>query len=247
MSLISALLALCLGARADTPEDVLNRARDAQRVESSIQSVKMTLVARNGAERVRELELRIRRDGDVLKTYTRFTAPSDVAGTQLVVVDHPDRADEQLLYLPALKRVNRIAGTARSGSFMGSDLSFEDLEMSGIDQAKHSLVSESAEGWVIDTTPAAGSSYGRIRSSVSRADMLPRKVEYFDLADKPVKVMEILATEKDGATVLPTRTEVRNLVKGTTTRLEITAHRLNVPLSELPDETFTAAYMERGG
>lgn len=247
MSLLTALLALTLSARADTPEDVLNRARDAQRFESAIETVKMTLVSKSGAERVRELELRIRRDGDVLKTYTRFLSPSDVAGTQLVVVDHPDRADEQLLYLPALKRVNRITGSARSGSFMGSDLSFEDLEMSGIAESKHTLVSESPDGWVIDTTPAAGSSYGRVRSTVSRTDLLPRKIEYFDAADKPVKVMEILATAKEGGTVLPTRTEVRNLVKGTTTRLEITAHRLNVPAAELPDETFTAAYMERGG
>ena len=106
-----------------------------------IQQMQMTLVGRNGAKRERKFEMRVRKDGEVLRSYVRFSHPTDVSGTQLVIVDNPDKVDEQLLYLPALKRTNRIAGKARKGSFMGSDFSFEDLEISDSSAAKHSLVS----------------------------------------------------------------------------------------------------------
>lgn len=245
-------LMLVLGAelRAAEPAtaaEVIEAARAAQRLDSSIQRVRMTLVSRGGGERVRELELRVRRSGEVVQSYTRFLSPADVAGTQLVVVDHPDRADEQLLYLPALKRVTRISGNARSGSFAGSDLSFEDLEVSDAGGATHTLVSSDGSGWVIDTVPGAGSSYGRVRTHVARADRLPRKVEYFDRAGAPVKTLEVTETQVVSGAVLPKKTEIRNLVKGTTTRLELLEARVNVPASELPDEVFTAAYLERQG
>lgn len=250
--MFASMLALCLllaspARAADSAESVIASARQAQRLDSSIQRVRMTLVARGGGERVRELELRVRREGDAVLSYTRFLSPADVAGTQLVVVDHPDRADEQLLYLPALKRVNRISGSARSGAFAGSDLSFEDLEVSDAADATHSLVSERADLWVIDTVPGASSSYGRVRTYVSRADKLPRKVEYFDRKGAAVKTLEVLEVKTVDGVILPSRTRIENLQKGTSTRLDLLDVRVNVPESELPDEVFTAAYMERHG
>ncbi len=100
MRSVLALAAWLLAAdahAASTPEQILDEARKAQRIDRSIQKIRMTLVSRGGAERVREFELRVRRDGDVLKSWTRFSHPSDVAGTQLVVVDNPDQVDDQLL------------------------------------------------------------------------------------------------------------------------------------------------------
>ena len=124
-------LALVLGnsAHALTAEEIIDNARDVQQVNNGIQQMEMTLVSRNGSKRERKFEMRIRKDGEVVRSYVRFSHPSDVAGTQLVIVDNPDTVDEQLLYLPALKRTNRIAGKARKGSFMGSDFSFEDLAL----------------------------------------------------------------------------------------------------------------------
>lgn len=238
-------LAFSAPASATTPDEILTKARAAQKVDRSIQSVRMVLVSKGGAERVREFELRVRRDDAVLKTWTRFTAPADVAGTQLVVVDHPDQADEMLLYMPALKRVNRIAGRARSGAFMGSDFRYEDLEMASAEDATATLVSEDATTWVLDAVPGEDSSYGRLRVHVARADFLPRKVEYFDKKGTALKVLEIQKVELDGEVPLPVLSVMTDLRRGTKTRLEVLQHRLNVPAEEIPDETFTAAWMER--
>ena len=42
-------------------------------------------------------------------------------------------------------------------------------------------------------------------------------------------------------------TVMTNLQRGTRTELTVESYRLNVPASEIPDETFTAGFMERGG
>jgi hypothetical protein len=245
VNLVILLLALVLPASAASPDEILTEARTAQRVDRSIQHVRMVLISKGGSERVREFDVHVRRDGDVLKTWTRFTAPADVAGTQLVVVDNPQQVDEMLLYMPALKRVNRIAGKARSGAFMGSDFRYEDLEMAAAEDATATLVSEDAATWVLDARPADDSSYGRLRIHVSKSDYLPRRIEFFDKKDLAIKVLDVLEVVREGDVPLPIRSEMTDLKRGTKTRLEVLSHRLNVPAEEIPDETFTAAWMER--
>ena len=234
-------------AHAETADEIIATARESQRIENSIQRLSMVLIGRNGAKRERKFEMRVRRDEKAVRTYVRFSHPSDVAGTQLVVVDNPGEATEQLLYLPALKRTNRIAGKARKGSFMGSDFSYEDLEVSDAEGASHTLVSETDTVWVIDSTPGEASSYGRIRSHVSKADHLPRKVAFFDAKDQPKKLLEVLETKTDNGTIIPTRSVMKNLSRKTSTEMTVTEWRLNVPDSEIPDETFTVGYLERNG
>jgi outer membrane lipoprotein-sorting protein len=234
-------------AWADTADEIIANARKAQRVENSIQHLEMVLISRNGAKRERKFEMRVRRDDKIVRTYVRFSHPSDVAGTQLVVIDNPAEATEQLLYLPALKRTNRIAGKARKGSFMGSDFSYEDLEISDDAGATHTLVSETDTIWVIDTKPGANSSYGRIRAHVSKADYLPRRVEFFDAKDQPKKLLEVLQTETDNGTIIPIHSVMKNLRRNTATEMRVTEWRLNVPDEEIPDETFTIGFLERNG
>lgn len=55
--------------------------------------------------------------------------PADVGGTRLLMFyNADDNADEQgWMYIPTLRRVRRIATTARTDSFLGSDLMIEDF------------------------------------------------------------------------------------------------------------------------
>ena len=48
---------------------------------------------------------------------------------------HVNDDDDQWLYLPALGRVKRISSSNKSGSFMGSEIAFEDF--SGNDYRKY--------------------------------------------------------------------------------------------------------------
>ena len=43
------------------------------------------------------------------KSILRFTAPPEVKGVALLVVNHPERASDQWMWTPALERDRRIA------------------------------------------------------------------------------------------------------------------------------------------
>lgn len=92
-------------------------------------SMKMILRSKRGDSAERELRVRTLegQPGEGDKSLTIFDTPADVRGTALLTWTHPDRDDDQWLYLPALKRVKTIASRNQSGSFMGSEFAFEDM------------------------------------------------------------------------------------------------------------------------
>ncbi len=235
------------GAADRSAKEILTEARRKYRVENAVQTMKMTLVSKSGKERVRELEIKVRRDGDTLSSYTRFLSPSDVAGTQLVLVDLPDQEDDQLLYLPALERVTRIAGKARSGSFMGSDFRYSDFELDTGEGSSQTLLEENDEWWIIETTCGPKDPDTKFVTHISRADSLPRKVEWFDDSGAITRRMTVDQVDmKDGVPV-PTISRMEDLKRSTSTQLHITEIDLGVTAEQVPDEVFTAAYMERNG
>ena len=76
------------------------------------------------------------------KVVLRFTAPAEVKGVALLVVNHPDRSSDQWMWTPAIARERRIALQDRSTRFFGTDFSFEDLEERDIHQFDYSLEGE---------------------------------------------------------------------------------------------------------
>jgi hypothetical protein len=239
------LMALIAPSNAETADEVIAKARAANQVQSSIESMRMTIVPKSGTPRVLEAELRTKREGEANKSYLKILSPSTEAGTQLLQIDNPTGNDEQMLYLPAFKRVNLISGSARKGAFLGSDFTYEDLDIRESIEGTNTMVSDTADAWTIDTA-MTDSSYSKVRATIGKTDLVVRKVEFYK-ADKVVKVLEVKRTEKDGTHTIPVESEMSDVTRGTKTKLEITAHKLNVTDAELPAETFTKAYLERGG
>ena len=90
----------------------------------------LEMILRNaqGEESHRSLRidtLEVAGDGD--KSLTVFDAPRDIKGTAFLSYTHALAADDQWLYLPALKRVKRIASANKSGPFVGSEFAYEDI------------------------------------------------------------------------------------------------------------------------
>lgn len=134
----SLVLALALGSTlvAATPEDDAARGeaviREADRRGNGFgdltASLEMVLVDRQGRSvhrRLRPRVLEVEGDGD--KSLILFDEPADVEGTALLTHSHLDGRDDQWLFLPAVARVKRIAAGRRTGPFLGSEFSFEDL------------------------------------------------------------------------------------------------------------------------
>jgi hypothetical protein len=87
-----------------------------------------------------------------------FDSPADVRGTSLLSIDHDDanQDDDQWLFLPSLKKTTRISSGDRSGSFMGTDLTYSDMTRSDTSQYDYKMVKQSVsvageECWLIES------------------------------------------------------------------------------------------------
>ncbi len=94
--------------------------------------VEMKMVLRNAAGQeasrtlaLNTLEVPDEQLGD--KTLIVFDSPADIDGTALLSHAKILDADDQRLYLPALKRIKRISSVNKSGPFVGSEFAFEDF------------------------------------------------------------------------------------------------------------------------
>src|ERR1700744_1933922 len=91
------------------------------------------------------------------KAILRSTAPAEVKGVALLIVNHPDRASDQWMWTPALERDRRIALQDRSTRFFGTDFSFEDLEERDVSQFDYKMIGNDtvagAACWKIESRP----------------------------------------------------------------------------------------------
>ena len=127
-------------AQEETPEEKgLRIAREASARNDGFgdftAGMTMVLRDRQGRESVRQMRfnvLEVPGDGD--KSLFVFDQPRHVRGTALLTHAHINTPDDQWLYLPALKRVKRISAARRSGSFMGSEFSYEDMSAPEVEE-----------------------------------------------------------------------------------------------------------------
>ncbi len=217
-----------------TATQILELARDAQRLDRGYQRLRMVLVSKGGAERVRELELYTRRDEDATRTRLNILSPAEVAGTALVLVDMAQGEDQQLLYLPALKKVSLLVGLARRSSFVGSDLSHEDLDLSYAEGAAATILSQDATGWEIELLPAAGAPWSRLQIRVERPATIARRVDFYDKGGTLVKQIQVEELQTVAGRSLPRRTVIADLRRGTQTRIEVLETRSDLSEAELP-------------
>ncbi len=93
---------------------------------SSSANMTMALVNARGQTTIRQMKSQTLEGENGDKSLMIFLTPADVKGTKMLTHEHLNKDDDQWMYLPALKRVKRIASRNKSGSFMGSEFSYED-------------------------------------------------------------------------------------------------------------------------
>ena len=94
---------------------------------SSISETTMILKNANGVKNRRKLHIEKLESKSGDKSLIHFMYPLDIKGTKLLSYEKIGKDDKQWLYLPALKRVKRISSRNKSGSFMASEFSYEDI------------------------------------------------------------------------------------------------------------------------
>ena len=162
----------------------------------------MTLRNKRGRESRRELRLKlIEVEGDGDRTVFVFDRPRDVKGTAFLVHAHKNEPDDQWLYLPALKRVKRISSSKQSGSFMGSEFSYEDMGATEVEKYTHRLLRNEPCGdlecTVTERIPVGrDSGYSRQLIWLDREELRTMKVQFFDRGDAHLKTLVVENYEK---------------------------------------------------
>ena len=188
---------------ANTSEERgLQIARDARKQDEGFGNftASMAMVLRNkkGQESLREVRVKMLETvDDGFKSLFVFDQPRDARGTALLIHGHKDRPDDQWLYLPALKRVKRISSSNRSGSFMGSEFTYEDMTIQEVEKYTYRYLRDESCGDGLDCVVTErvpvekGSVYRRQLVWRDKSALRVWKVEYFDRKDAHLKTLTV--------------------------------------------------------
>ncbi len=181
------------------------------------------------------------------KAVLRFTAPPEVKGVALLVVNHPDRASDQWMWTPAIERDRRIALQDRSTRFFGTDFSFEDLEERDVNQYNYTLLGDDtvdgAACWKIESTPKETkvSQYTRSIVWVRKDNYAFARIENYTKSDLARRLAYSNIQNVQGIWTAR-QLEMTDVKRGSRTRLTLDKLEYNVPLK---DDDFTLQAIRR--
>ena len=225
--------------------------------ESADRTVRIKLIDRNGGVR-EQLARALRKNvADGRRMAIFYLAPANIRGTSFLVFDYsePDVANDQWLYLPALRKVRRIPAADRGDYFLGTDLTFDEIRNDNrvtladwtfrligtddVDGARCEIV----EGAAASAQVARELGYTRARWCVDGQTLIARRIEYWDRSGNLLKTLASREPQLIDGVWSASRIEVRNHKTGHSTVLEFENSRFD---GKVADALLTQQQMERG-
>jgi len=209
----------------------------------------MTLINNRGEQRVRNLSQFIKNDDKVEKKIMFFLSPADVRNTSFMNWSYTDgRADDQWIYLPALRRVRRISSDSKSDYFMGSDFTYDDLGDRHPNLDTHKILrEETIDGkscYVVESVPKdANYMYSKTITWVMKDNFLGLKREFYDDRGRLLKTLSLKNYERISGFWTILEVEMHNVQRNHRTNMKFTNVKKN---QGIPDSKFTERSMTLG-
>jgi outer membrane lipoprotein-sorting protein len=200
--------------------------------------MKLKLIDANGDEKERELSM-LQKGGE--KRMIKFLYPADQRG--IAFLDLPD--DIMYLYLPAFKKVRRIAGHIKNQKFAGTDMTYDDMgTLNYAEEYDPTLIDKTEEAFVLELTPKKGikKDYSKLKMWIRTDNFYHSKVEYYDKGGKLIKTMERRKIEKVGDYWFSKEFEIHDLRDGHKTKAILMEIEFDTGLK---DNIFTQRYLKR--
>ena len=166
-----------------------------------------------------------------------FMEPKDDRGIAFLKIEHDNRDDEMRMWLPAFKKVRRISSKKKSDSFMGSDLSFEDLSNRRLNSNDYKRMEDAKwlgiDCYVLETVPKkeSKSNYVRHVSWIDKNHMNILKEQSFNKKNKLEKE-KYFSYETRGKYQLIKKVIVENLIKKHATEITFSDIVINSGISD---------------
>jgi hypothetical protein len=185
-------------------------------------------------------------EGDKQKVV--FREPPDIKGTALLTHENRTGDDDQWLYLPALRRIKRIASSTKASSFVGSELTYEDLSPRDLSKYRYKFLrDDTVDGvpvWVVESVPLfKDSGYSRRELFVQKDNHQTLRVDFYDRKGELLKVARFDGWSKvDGRWWRARMIGMDNVQTRKSTRLETIERKIG---SGLKSRDFTTRALER--
>jgi len=200
--------------------------------------IKLILIDKKGKEKMREMSM-LQKGND--KRMVKFLSPADQRG--IAFLSLPD--DIMYLYLPAFKKVRRIATHVKNTKFAGTDFTYEDMEAIRFSKKYvPGLLKKEENHYVLQLKPREGvkTDYSKLVMWVRMDNFYPTKIEHYDKGDKLYKIMISEKIEKVNGYWISKEYEMEDLKAEHKTKMIIVDVKFD---SELSDDKFTKRYLSR--
>jgi len=234
----------------ESPQQLLERAFRNLYGDDFVQVMTLSTRRAQGTPMVRRLQVTRKQSVRPGKSLVRFLEPQTVRNTAVLILENEGAYDDFFVYLPALRRARRIAGSQRGDSFFGTDLTYEDVEPKYASDWDATLVgTDEVAGLachVLDLRPRAGfeSVYERMvsciepnRATILRTDFHRAGVAFKRLTIDPEHVRDVRGRQIPFRMTLATPRQRSETVVATE-RYELRP--------DIPDTMFSASNLEGG-
>ncbi len=240
-----------VNARDMTGKQIMEEQKRRHEVQTEISEEAMLLVDNKGRKEQRIIKTYAKDLGDEQNRFLIvFIIPATVRGTALLTWEHNNRDDDQWLYLPSQRKLQRIAQGSQKSYFMGTDLTYEDLKSDNIDDYTYNtLTSKKIDGhdcYVIEARPATEqkkkeSGYARRVLWVRKDIFFSVKIEYYDRRDRHIKTQTNLdLVNLEGTVWRPKKALVDNHKRNHKTLVAVKSIEINIPIG---NDLFTERYI----
>ena len=174
---------------------------------------------------------------DSKKQMIWFLEPKDDYGISFLKIEKDEGDDFMNMWLPAFKKFRRISSQKKSDSFMGSDLSFEDMTNREVNDYQYKILNNNASCfendqinncYILESVPNdKNSEYSKHISWIDEASYLSYKEESYDKEDKLLKKKTIKYSVIDNYSIMD-ELFVENVQKNHSTLLKVSEIKINL-------------------
>ena len=254
---LALVLVPVLSVSAITGDEIAENVESRPSGDTSHALVQMLLIDSDDTTQERVVEQYSAENADGLtRSVIMFHRPASVKDTRFLTVENANQDDDQWIYLPALRRVRRIAASEGGSSFMGTDFSYDDLTTRDTDDYNQTylrdeeLTIQQGGGQrtktvhVVEVTPKSGtdSQYSKIVEYVDPEMWLPIKVELYEDGEL-LKINTMERVERVQGFWTPIVNVMENAQTGHRTELRIQRFEYN---QNVPDGLFTTNFLRTG-
>lgn len=252
-TLLTAFLVLTAGMlfAQQSASDIIEKSRNRIKAETTSTRSRMEIKAKNGniTERVIDQYSKDDAQGNS-RTVIVFQSPSSVAGTRFLTRENAGRGNDQWIFQPSLGRARRLVASEGSSSFLGTDLSNDDISSMDrkTDLDSHKLLREEKlrgrDCYVIESIPKDSAyQYSKMIVWIDKENYVNQQVELYDRRGNKVKLLEVLELKEVQGRLSIAAMRMTTIAAGSSTTIYSDIIRYD---DNIPEVVFTTEFLETG-